>query len=197
MMILRSAAPSPFGRKVQIALAILGFNDVRIEPVDTMDPGDRIRGQNPLGKIPVLIAADGTAYYDSRVILEYLDHLAGGGKVIPPARGALCRVAPPGALRRHSRCVDPDVYEGRWRPARNTKPNGSITRPQGEPRARRAGSRPAALGGGLLMSATSRSPARSAIVISASAATGAPAIRGWSRGSTVLRCVCRRLPPLP
>jgi len=28
----------------------------------------------------VLIAEDGTAYYDSRVILEFLDERAGGGK---------------------------------------------------------------------------------------------------------------------
>ena len=37
MMILRSAAPSPFGRKVQIALALLGLDDVKIEATDTMD----------------------------------------------------------------------------------------------------------------------------------------------------------------
>ena len=72
MMILRSAAPSPFGRKVQIALSLLGFDDAKIEPADTVDPGDTLRDQNPLGKIPVLITEDGTAYYDSRVILEYL-----------------------------------------------------------------------------------------------------------------------------
>ncbi len=34
---------------------------------------------NPLGKIPTLITDDGTAVYDSRVICEYLDDLAGGG----------------------------------------------------------------------------------------------------------------------
>ena len=40
MMILRSAAPSPFGRKVQIALSLLGFDDdVKVEPTDTMDRG--------------------------------------------------------------------------------------------------------------------------------------------------------------
>ena len=50
MMILRSAAPSPFGRKVQIALSVLGFDDVKVEPTDTMDPRDAVREQNPLGK---------------------------------------------------------------------------------------------------------------------------------------------------
>jgi glutathione S-transferase len=71
MMILRSAAPSPFGRKVQIALALLGLEDVKIEATDTMDAGGSLRRENPLGKIPVLITEDGTAYYDSRVILEF------------------------------------------------------------------------------------------------------------------------------
>lgn len=116
MMILRSAAPSPFGRKVQIAVAVLGLDDVKIEPTDTMDPRDTVREQNPLGKIPVLIAEDGAAYYDSRVIVEYLDYRAGGGRIIP--REAAPRFA---ALRLQALCdgiLDASiltVYEGRWR----------------------------------------------------------------------------------
>ena len=124
MMILRSAAPSPFARKVRIALSLLGFEDrVRIEPVDTADPKDNLRGQNPLGKIPVLIAEDGTALYDSRVILEYLDDRAGGDKIIPRAAGA--RFA---ALRLQALCdgiMDASillVYEGRWRAADKHEP---------------------------------------------------------------------------
>jgi glutathione S-transferase len=84
MMILRSSPSSPFGRKVRIAIAVLGFdNDVKVEAADTADVNDSVRKQNPLGKIPVLIAEDGTAYYDSRVILDYLDDRAGGGKIVP------------------------------------------------------------------------------------------------------------------
>ena len=49
--------------------------------------------QNPLGKIPVLIAEDGTAYYNSRVILDYLDDRAGGGKIVPRERTAAARGA--------------------------------------------------------------------------------------------------------
>jgi glutathione S-transferase len=118
MMILRSAAPSPFGRKAQIALSLLGFDDVNIEATDTMEPRDTIRAQNPLGKIPTLIAEDGTAYYDSRVILEYLDARAGGGKIIPLAGAE--RFA---ALRLQALAdgiLDASIltiYEGRWRPA--------------------------------------------------------------------------------
>jgi glutathione S-transferase len=84
MLVLRSSPASPFGRKVRIAAAIVGLSE-RIEVVaaDTNDPADSLRRQNPLGKIPALIAEDGEAIFDSRVIVEYLDGLAGGGRLIP------------------------------------------------------------------------------------------------------------------
>jgi glutathione S-transferase len=117
MMILRSSPPSPFGRKVRIALALLGFErDVKIEAADPTKTDDTVRQQNPLGKIPVLIAEDGIAYYDSRVILDYLDHRAGGGKIVP--RDAAKRLV---ALRLQALCdglLDASiltVYEARWR----------------------------------------------------------------------------------
>jgi glutathione S-transferase len=119
MMILRSSPSSPFGRKVRIALALLGLDgDARVETADTTDVNDSVRRQNPLGKIPVLIAEDGTAYYDSRVILDYLDHRAGGGKIVPP--DAAARLA---ALRLQALCdgiLDASIltiYEARWRKA--------------------------------------------------------------------------------
>jgi glutathione S-transferase len=123
MMILRSAAPSPFGRKVQIGLSVLGFDNVKVEPADTMDPQDSLREQNPLGKLPVLITEEGAAYYDSRVILEYLDARAGGGRIIPRDAGE--RFA---ALRLQAVCdgiLDASiltVYEGRWRPSEKHEP---------------------------------------------------------------------------
>src|SRR5580704_18542471 len=84
MMKLSSSPASPFGRKVRIAISLLGFDkDVTIEAADTTDPNDVVRKLNPLGKIPVLIAEDNVAYFDSRVILDYLDHRAGGGKIVP------------------------------------------------------------------------------------------------------------------
>jgi len=118
MMILRSSPPSPFGRKVNLALGILGLEkDVTVEKSDPTDANDTIREQNPLGKIPALVIEDGTVLYDSPVILEYLDHRAGGGKIIPrdiDARlksltlQALCDGILDGAILL--------VYEGRWRP---------------------------------------------------------------------------------
>ena len=83
-MILRSAPASPFGRKVKIAASLLGLTKAfQTVDADTTSPEDSLRRENPLGKIPTLLLDDGTALYDSRVIVEYLDHLAGGGKIIP------------------------------------------------------------------------------------------------------------------
>ena len=119
MMILRSAPASPFGRKVRIAASVLGLADkIDVHDTDLNDPADAIRAQNPLGKIPALILDDGTAYYDSRVIADYLDHLAGGGRIIP--RDATARFA---TLRLQALCdgmLDAGilmVYENRYRPA--------------------------------------------------------------------------------
>ena len=118
MMILRSTPASPFARKARIAIAVLGLSDkIDLREADLNDPADSIRAQNPLGKIPALIMEDGTAYYDSRVILEVLDHLAGGGKIIPAEPKA--RFA---ALRLQALCdgiLDAGVllvYENRYRP---------------------------------------------------------------------------------
>ena len=118
MMILRNSPASPFGRKVRIAVDLLGLaGKVEMKDVDLNDPADSIRVQNPLGKIPALVLADGTVYYDSRVIVEYLDHLSGGGHIVP--RDTKARFE---ALRLQALCdglLDAClllVYEGRYRP---------------------------------------------------------------------------------
>jgi len=119
MMILRSSPASPFGRKVRIAASLLGLaGKIEVQTADANDPADSLLVQNPLGKIPTLVLDDGTAYYDSRVIVEYLDHLAGGGRIIPKQEKAHFE-----ALRLQALCdgiLDAcllQVYEGRYRPA--------------------------------------------------------------------------------
>jgi glutathione S-transferase len=84
---------SPFVRKVRIAAIQLGLID-KIEFVATTvapgQPNDQyMHDVNPLKKIPALILDNGEVIIDSYVIVEYLDELAGGGKLIPasgPAR---------------------------------------------------------------------------------------------------------------
>ena len=62
--ILRTTLTSPYGRKVRMAAKVLDLEDrIEIQPADTLD--------------------DGMTIYDSRVIVEYLDALAGGDQLIP------------------------------------------------------------------------------------------------------------------
>jgi glutathione S-transferase len=117
MMILRSAPASPYGRKVKISAALLGLSDrISVVEADTTNPDDPLRQQNPLGKIPTLVLEDGTTLYDSRVIVEYLDHFAGGGKLIPRSAGKRFDVLRLQALT-DGLCDAAliQVYEGRWR----------------------------------------------------------------------------------
>jgi glutathione S-transferase len=118
MMILRSSPASPFARKVRIAMSLLGLADqIEIRDTDLNSADDPIRTQNPLGKVPALVLEDGTTYYDSRVILDYLDHLAGGGRILPREPQARFE-----ALRLQALCdgiLEASlliVYEGRYRP---------------------------------------------------------------------------------
>jgi glutathione S-transferase len=78
---------SPFVRKVRIAAIELGLID-KIEFVPaTVVPGqpndEYARNVNLLKKLPALILDNGDVILDSYVIVEYLDELAGGGKLIP------------------------------------------------------------------------------------------------------------------
>ncbi|KAA2242243.1 glutathione S-transferase family protein [Salinarimonas soli] len=118
MLVLRSSPASPFGRKVKIAAALLGLTDrIRIVTADTLDPNDVLRTQNPLGKIPTLVLETGETLFDSRVIVEYLDALAGGGGVIPvsgPERFAALRLQALGDGLMDAALAQ--VYEGRFRP---------------------------------------------------------------------------------
>ncbi len=115
---LRMAGPSPFARKVIIAASVLELSsDLKLDPSNTMDESDSIRGQNPLGKIPALILEDGRVLYDSRVIVEYLDAVAGGGKLIPAdmdARFEALRVQALGDGMADAAILI--VYDSRYRP---------------------------------------------------------------------------------
>ena len=123
-MILRSAPASPFGRKVKIAAALLGLDkSIRTVDADTMNLEDSIRRENPLGKIPTLILDDGTTLYDSRVIVDYLDHLAGAGRLIPTEPGLRFRALTLQALA--DGVADAallQVYEQRWRASEHHDP---------------------------------------------------------------------------
>lgn len=115
-MQLRSSPPSPFGRKVKIGAVLCGAH-LDIVPADTNDPNDSVRTQNPLGKIPVLLREGAVPLYDSRVILEFLDAEAGGGRILPTSGEPRFAVLATQALA--DGVMDAallQVYEARYRP---------------------------------------------------------------------------------
>ncbi len=156
---------------------------VTVVDTDTRAPDPAFYDENPLGKIPVLVLDDGTTIYDSPVILDYLDHLAGGGVLIPTETAARFAALKLQALA--DGLMDAallQVYEVRFRPearrhpewvswqaAKSPAPSISSRAPRRVPKS---------------MSARSPSPAPSVISICASTAAGGRTIRAWWRGST-------------
>jgi glutathione S-transferase len=117
MLTLRSSPASPFGRKVKISADLLGLMDrIQVTEADTLDPNEALRQQNPLGKIPALVLEDGTTLYDSRVIVEYLDDLAGGGRLIPSGDARFMALREQALADGIQDAALLQVYESRWRP---------------------------------------------------------------------------------
>ena len=83
-MKLRYSPTSPYVRKVRIVLIETGL-DKRVELVVTnpwaadTDLGD----DNPIGKVPTLVDDEGHQVFDSRTIVDYLDAMHGGTRLVP------------------------------------------------------------------------------------------------------------------
>jgi len=123
MLVLRSSPASPFGRKVKMAALELGLMDkIEIVAADTTDPAEVLRTQNPLGKIPTLVLEDGTTLFDSRVIVDYLDHLS-GGKLIPAGEARFTQLRLQALADGICDAALLKVYEGRFRPEEGRNAN--------------------------------------------------------------------------
>jgi len=80
------APQSPFARKVRAAAIELGLDSrLELEYAEVVPgrPNAAFESRNPLRKIPALLTDQGETIFDSTVICEYLDALAGGGILIP------------------------------------------------------------------------------------------------------------------
>lgn len=122
MKLFHSSA-SPFVRKVLVVAHELGVRD-RLETIPAnAHPVNRDRAlvaANPLGQVPTLVLDDGAVLYDSRVICQYLNALAGGA-IVPDgdARFAVLReealadgVTDAALLTRYETAVRPEAL--RW-----------------------------------------------------------------------------------
>ena len=81
-MKLLGSVPSPYTRKVRIVLAEKKI-DCDFEVVDVNPPENPVNAHNPLGKVPALLMDDGSALFDSRVIVEFLDGVSPLARLIP------------------------------------------------------------------------------------------------------------------
>jgi glutathione S-transferase len=81
-MKLVTSLTSPYGRKVRVVLAEkkIPYN---LQVENPWLPDSPVLAVNPLGKVPVLVLEDGVSVFDSRVIVEYLDHVSPVGHLIP------------------------------------------------------------------------------------------------------------------
>jgi glutathione S-transferase len=86
MMKLFWSSRSPFARKVMVAAHELGIADhITAERVVVSAHGSNaeVMAHNPLSQIPTLLLADGTALFDSSVIVEWLDLQHGPHLLLP------------------------------------------------------------------------------------------------------------------
>ncbi len=81
-MKLVASKTSPYARKVRIVLAEKHLDAEWVDE-NVWAPDTKVKLYNPLGKVPVLLLDDGTAIYDSRVIVEYLDSAVPVARLIP------------------------------------------------------------------------------------------------------------------
>lgn len=116
--------PSPYARKVRIAVRELGLAD-RVEEIETTvaphKPNEAYGRINPLMKVPALETDDGMVLLNSPVLCEYID-AAGGNRLIPapgPARWDALRrqalgdgVLDAAILRRYELVARPEAL--RW-----------------------------------------------------------------------------------
>ncbi|MGE4531229.1 MAG: glutathione S-transferase family protein, partial [Acidithiobacillus sp.] len=81
-MRLFATETSPYARKVRLALLEKNI-PCAVEWVNLRTPDHAALQHNPLGKIPVLLRNDGSAVYDSAVIIQYLEVLCPEPAIIP------------------------------------------------------------------------------------------------------------------
>jgi glutathione S-transferase len=85
-MKLIASTTSPYARKVRIVLVEKKIECDLVEE-SPWTPESTVPRHNPLGKVPVLVLDDGSALFDSRVIVEYLDTVSPVSRLIPePSR---------------------------------------------------------------------------------------------------------------
>jgi len=85
-MKLYHSSTSPFARKVRVLIREKSaLAQVTEETASAMSDPQSLIEANPLGKVPALILKDGTSFFDSPLICEYLDAVLAGPPLFPAA----------------------------------------------------------------------------------------------------------------
>lgn len=114
MKILYSG-PSPYSAKVRMAAAYTGVECESVA-VATYDKPEQLISANPLGKIPTLVMDDGSALYDSRAIMQFIDRES-GKKLFPRSAPKRTEAERMEALADGiCDCLLAQIYEQRFRP---------------------------------------------------------------------------------
>lgn len=99
-MRLFHAPGSPYARIVRMAVIELGLEDrIAVEEATLRDPGSVLLPFNPVGRVPTLVLADGTAVTETTPVLMVLDSL------VEPPRRLLPGAEAPRALAAYGRVL--------------------------------------------------------------------------------------------
>jgi glutathione S-transferase len=85
-MQLIGSPTSPYVRKARVYIAEAGA-ECNFVPVDAWHPSATLLEQAPLGKVPVLVRADGSTLFDSLLVIEYLDSARSDRERLLPIAG--------------------------------------------------------------------------------------------------------------
>ena len=89
-MKLYFSPPSPYSRKVRVTALELGVT-LDLQPVNAMAWDTGYGAVNPVNRVPALVLDDGRVLFDSPVICEYLDVVA-GSRLLPTGGDARWQV---------------------------------------------------------------------------------------------------------
>ncbi len=86
-MILYGRDLSPFARRLAITCALQGRHVERQALMVVGEDFDKLKGMNPVGRIPVLELDDGTVLSDTYAIADWLDETSPNGRRMLPESG--------------------------------------------------------------------------------------------------------------
>jgi glutathione S-transferase len=83
LMKLIGSYTSPYVRKISVMLIEKGISFEFVNDPPT-SAGSKVTNFNPLGKVPALVTEEGEVFYDSPIIVQYIELLGASPTLLPP-----------------------------------------------------------------------------------------------------------------